>query len=58
MKPDILAVGKLAPTLEEGLRQAYTFHERLPESDVAAGSAIAKKFAASWRGRRCRSRGR
>jgi len=42
MKPDILAVGKLAPALEAGLRQTYTFHERLPESDAAAGSAIAK----------------
>jgi lactate dehydrogenase-like 2-hydroxyacid dehydrogenase len=43
MKPDILAVGKLAPALEAGLRQTYTFHERLPESDAAAGSAIAKQ---------------
>lgn len=44
MKPDILAVGKLAPTLEERLRQAYTFHERLPESDAAAAAPIAKKI--------------
>ena len=36
MKPDILAVGKPAPTLEARLRQAYTFHERLPESDPVA----------------------
>ena len=43
MNPDILAVGKLAPALEAGLRQTYTFHERLPESDAAAGSAIAKQ---------------
>jgi len=41
MKPDVLAVGKLAPTLEERLRQAYTFHERLPESE---GAAIAKRI--------------
>ena len=41
MKPDILAVGKLAPALEAGLRQTYTFYERLP--DAAAGSAIAKQ---------------
>src|SRR5271157_1223046 len=40
MKPDILAVGKLAPALEAGLRQTYTFHEQLPES---AGSAVAKQ---------------
>ncbi|MGO9168803.1 MAG: 2-hydroxyacid dehydrogenase [Candidatus Sulfotelmatobacter sp.] len=43
MKPDILAVGKLAPVLETGLRQTYTFHERLPESDATAGSAVAKQ---------------
>jgi len=43
MKPDILAVGKLAPALEAGLRRAYTFHERLPESDGGAGSCIAKQ---------------
>jgi lactate dehydrogenase-like 2-hydroxyacid dehydrogenase len=41
MKPDILAVGKLAPALEAGLRQTYTFHERLPEPD--AGTSIAKQ---------------
>ena len=43
MKPDILAVGKLAPTLEERLRQVYIFHERLPESDPLAATAIAKR---------------
>jgi lactate dehydrogenase-like 2-hydroxyacid dehydrogenase len=43
MKPDILAIGKLAPALEAGLRQTYTFHERLPESDAAAGASIGKQ---------------
>jgi len=43
MKPDILAIGKLAPALEAGLRQTYTFHERLPKSDAAAGAYIGKQ---------------
>ena len=43
MKLDILAIGKLAPALESGLRQTYTFHERLPESDAAAGASIGKQ---------------
>jgi lactate dehydrogenase-like 2-hydroxyacid dehydrogenase len=44
MKPDILAVAKLAPSYEERLRQTFSFHDRLQELDPVAFSSVAKNI--------------
>src|ERR1035441_6160437 len=42
MKPDILAVGKPAPSLEDRLRQAYSLHDCLQPSGTGSDPIAAK----------------
>ena len=44
MKPDVLAVATLPPAYTQRLREAFTFHDRVNESDPAAFATIAPKI--------------
>ena len=45
-RPELLAIAKLSPFLVPQLQKAFTFHERLHETDPAAFAAVAPRIRA------------